>query len=401
MTMMSVKPKHISAFKNEIASEWCDNIAPFWLRYASDEKHGGFHGWISNDLKIDEQAEKGIILNSRILWTFAHAFKLYQNAQFIRLADRAFTYLIDHFIDREHGGVFWSVDYHGQPLDMKKRPYAQAFALYGLTEFYLATGVPRALTEAQAIFDLLESRARDHLNDGYFETFERDWTLARDQRLSDVDQDEKKSMNTHLHLLEAYSAFVRATNDERVKDRLRAIIKLFLDRIIDREQFHLQMFFDESWTSRSDHFSFGHDIEASWLLCEAAQALGDAQLLNEIQGVALNMAQSVYDRGLDTDGSLLYEADTAGIIDDEKHWWTQTEAVVGFVNAYQLTGNEAFLIAAMRVWEFIDKHIVDKQNGEWFWKTSRAGVPNPEMPKVSQWKCPYHNGRMCFEVSPG
>ena len=395
---MSLKPQQISEFRDQVASEWRDNIAVFWLRYAPDEKHGGFHGWITNDLRIDEQAEKGIILNSRILWTFAHAYKLYKNDEFRSFAHRAFNYLTDHFIDREYGGVFWTVDYQGQPLDMKKRPYAQAFALYGLTEFYLATGEAKALAEARAIFDLLENRTRDHVNEGYFETFERDWTLAEDQRLSDVDQDEKKSMNTHLHVLEAYAALARATNDGGVKERLRAVITLFLDRIIHPEQFYLQMFFDEMWTCKSDHISFGHDIEGSWLLCEAAEVLADAELLAQVRGVSWKMAQSVHDRGLDADGSLLYEADAGGIIDDEKHWWTQTEAVVGFVNAYELSGQEHFLLAALRVWEFISRNIIDKQNGEWFWKTSRSGVPDLEMPKLSQWKCPYHNGRMCFEI---
>ncbi|MCM3870701.1 MAG: AGE family epimerase/isomerase [Pyrinomonadaceae bacterium] len=389
----------ISEFKNQIAEEWRDNIAPFWLRYAPDEKHGGFHGWITNDLKIDKQAEKGIILNARILWTFAHAYKLYQNAEFLSLANRAFNYLTEHFIDREYGGVFWTLDYRGQPLDTKKRPYAQAFALYGLTELYLATGEVKALAEARALFDLLESRARDAANDGYFETFERDWTLADDQRLSDVDQDEKKSMNTHLHVLEAYATLARATNDAGVKDRLRAVITLFLEHIIHPEKFYLKMFFNEIWTSKSDHLSFGHDIEGSWLLCEAAEVLADAELLAQVRNISVKMAQSLYNRGLDGDGSLLYEADAGGIIDDDKHWWTQTEAVVGFVNAYQLSGHEYFLAAALRVWEFISRYLVDKQNGEWFWKTSRAGVPALEMPKLSQWKCPYHNGRMCFEIS--
>ncbi len=396
---MSIRPTQISQFRNQVESEWRDNIAPFWLRYALDEKHGGFHGWITNDLKIDQQAEKGIVLNSRILWTFAMACRLYPEAEFRRVADRAFNYITDYFIDRIHGGVFWTLDYRGQPLDMKKRPYAQAFALYGLTEFYLATGAPRALTEALALFDLLESRARDDVNDGYFETFERNWTVAADQRLSDVDQDEKKSMNTHLHILEAYAGLARAIDHQDVKERLRALIRLFLNHIIHPGQFHLQMFFDETWSPRSDRVSFGHDIEGSWLLCEAAEVLTDAGLRAQVRSVSLKMAQSVYDRGLDTDGSLLYEADTTGTIDDDKHWWAQTEAVVGFVNAYELSGQEHFLVAAFRVWEFISRNIRDRRNGEWFWKTSRTGVPDLEMPKVSQWKCPYHNGRMCFEIS--
>jgi cellobiose epimerase len=396
---MTLSTQDISRVREEIESEWRDNIAPFWVNLAPDQKHGGFHGWIANDLQIDEQAEKGIILNSRILWTFAHAYKIHQNSEFRTIAERAFNYIADHFIDREYGGVYWTLDYRGQPLDMKKRPYAQAFALYGLTEFYLATGEATALAEARDIFDLLESCARDPDHDGYFETFDRDWTLSEDQRLSDVDQDEKKSMNTHLHILEAYATLAHASNDASVKERLRALIFLFLNRIIHPEKFHLQMFFDETWTAKSNRNSFGHDIEASWLLCEAADVLADVELQTRVRTVSLKMAKSVYERGIDEDGSLLYEADSNGqVIDDEKHWWTQTEAVVGFVNAYQLSGQEHFLSAALRVWEFISRSIVDKENGEWFWKTSRSGVPDLEMPKLSQWKCPYHNGRMCFEI---
>jgi cellobiose epimerase len=393
---MAVTQKQITTFRDEIAAEWRNNIAPFWLRHAPDDKYEGFRGWITNDLQVDEQAEKGIILNSRILWAFAHAHRRDSNKEFQRLAARAFGYLIDKFIDREHGGVFWTLDYRGQPLDTKKRPYAQAFAIYALSEFFLATGEQRALDEALAIFELLESRARDKERDGYCETFERDWSLAQDQRLSEVDQDEKKSMNTHLHVLEAYTVLLSATNDERVRERLRALINLFITYIIQTDSYSLQMFFDESWVGKSDHISFGHDIEASWLLCEAAQILGDREFQARVHSISLKMAQSVYEHGLDDDGSLLYEGDRLRITNDEKHWWSQTEAVVGFMNAYELTGEEQFLLAAIRVWEFIKQYIVDTENGEWFWKTSRSGVPDLEMPKLSQWKGPYHNGRMCF-----
>lgn len=396
---MSISPEVLIEFKHQVENEWRDNIAPFWLQYAPDEQYGGFRGWITNDLKIDEQAEKGIILNSRILWTFAHAYKLYEDPNLHQLAKRALTYLTEHFIDQDYSGVFWTLNYRAEPLDTKKRTYAQAFALYGLTEFYLTTGERAALDQALTIFDLLESRCHDLDHDGYFETFDRDWTLANDQRLSDVDENQKKSMNTHLHVMEAYSTLARAGADPRVKARLRAVVELFLKHIIDRGQASQRMFFDERWTSTSVRVSFGHDIEASWLLCEAAEVLNDPQLAQRVKDVALELAQSVYDKGLDVDGALLYEAEAGDIVDDDKHWWTQTEAVVGFVNAYQLSGNESFLIAALNVWKFINEKMIDKENGEWFWKVSRAGVPAGDLPKLSQWKCPYHNGRMCFEIS--
>lgn len=397
---MATRGDKSAELRRQIESEWRDNIAPFWLRYAPDEEHGGFRGLLTNDLRVDERADKGIILNSRILWTFSRAFELYGEASFRETAERAYLYLTQNFFDREHGGVFWTLDYRGLPSDTKKRPYAQAFALYSLTEFYLATNESAALDEAFGIFDLLETRCRDSLNEGYFETFERDWTLAADQRLSEVDQDEKKSMNTHLHVLEAYTTLARAVRDARVRERLRALVNIFLTRIIHPKDFSLMMFFDEAWSCKSTHRSFGHDIEASWLLCEAAEVLADRELSERVREVALKMAQSVYENGLDVDGTgLLYEADAGGVTDTDKHWWAQAEAVVGLVNAYQLGGGEHFLKAAASVWEFIDRHVVDKEKGEWFWKTSREGVPSFDLPKLSQWKCPYHNGRMCFEIS--
>jgi mannobiose 2-epimerase len=396
---MNLRQERLTEFRRQVEAEWCDNIVPFWLKYAPDEKHGGFRGLVTNDLRVDERAEKGVILNTRILWTFSRAYGLYQDSSFRRIAERAYAYLTQHFIDHQDGGVFWTVDYQGLPLDRRKRVYAQSFALYALTEFYSATDEQEALAQAFEIFNVLEDCCRDNEHDGYFETFEDDWTLARDQRLSEVDQDEKKSMNTHLHLMEAYATLLRASNDAQVKERLRAVINIFLEHIIHPRGFYLQMFFDETWACKSGRRSFGHDIEASWLLCEAAEVLGDVEMLKKVRAVALKMAQSVYDNGLDADGSLLYEADTSGITDDDKHWWTEAEAVVGFVNAYELSGGTHFLKAAARVWEFINRHIIDKEKGEWFWKTSRAGVPSLTMPKLSQWKCPYHNGRMCFEIS--
>jgi mannobiose 2-epimerase len=401
---MGINEIELARFRKRIECEWRQNIAPFWLQYAPDKRYGGFRGWITNDLQIDEQAEKGIILNTRILWTFARAFVLYEDGDALELARRAYEYLVSHFVDRDEGGVFWALDYTGKPLDAKKRVYAQAFAVYSLTEFFVATGEQEALDLACELYFVMENNCRDRAHEGYFETFERDWSLAQDQRLSEVDRDEKKSMNAHLHVLEAYASLARATGDSDVRDRLRSVVDIFLNHIIcvwkddAAGESYLGMFFDEAWNIKSQRRSFGHDIEASWLLCDAAEALGDDTLLLRVRSEALKLAQSVYDRGLDDDGSLLYEADKIQIVDDEKHWWTQTEAVVGFLNANKLSGREYFLTAAWRAWVFIDNHLIDKKHGEWFWKTSRRGQPSPEMPKLSQWKCPYHNGRMCFEI---
>jgi mannobiose 2-epimerase len=405
---MNISDRTVAVFGRRAERLWHSTIAPFWLTHAVDLKHGGFHGWITNDLQVDEQAEKGIILNSRILWTFSEAAVRFDDPRYKEAAQRAYQYLTSHFFDEQAGGVYWTVDYTGKPSDKKKRVYAQAFAIYALTAYFSVNREREAINQALELFYLLESYCRDREHDGYFETFERDWTLATDQRLSEVDQDEKKSMNAHLHILEAYTALARTTWNEQVRERLRALVELFIGRIVQTREvrvesgvdteWYLGMFFDEQWRVQSDRRSFGHDIEASWLLTEAGKELKIPELSVRLREVSLNLARSVYDRGLDG-GSLFYEADPRGIVDDEKHWWVQTETVVGFVNAWELTNDQRFLWAAIRVLLFIQNHLVDKEHGEWFWKTSRDGKPVLDMPKLSQWKCPYHNGRMCFEVS--
>lgn len=389
----------IENFRNEIETEWRENISPFWLEHAPDEKHGGFRGRVSNDLQTDEFAAKGIILNSRILWTFSHAYRIYKDEKYLEPAKRAFDYLSEYFFDKETGGVFWTVNYLGNPLDTKKRPYAQAFAIYALAEFFAATREQIALDKAFELFEILENKCCDKENDGYLETFERDWTLSKDLRLSEVDQNDAKSMNTHLHILEAYANLYKVSQNQQVKKRIRALLEIFLEKIIHPRKSNLQMFFDEDWTPKSEVSSPGHDIEASWLLCEAAGILGDEELLTRIQSAAMKMANAVFENGLAEDFSLLYEINGGEIINSDRDWWVQSEAVLGFANAFSLSNDEKFLTAAFRVWEFIKEKIIDKENGEWFWKIDENGDFAKDKPKIGQWKCPYHNGRMCFEMN--
>lgn len=387
----------------KVETEVRQGILPFWLKNTIDGESGGFLGKLSNDLTIDANAGKGLILNARILWTFAKAFNVYRDPIYLTTARRAYDYLCRHFWDSEFGGVYWMVDHLGQPLDTRKRIYGQAFTVYALAEYGQATGDAHPIDRAMSLVAQIEVAGHDAEHGGYFETYERDWTLAADQRLSDVDLDEKKSMNTHLHMLEAYATLLRNRQDERVRFRLRELIEIFLKHIVDAATHHLILFFDEAWHPRSKKISFGHDIEGSWLLCEAAEVLGDEDVLARVRAEAVRMAQAVYEQGLDADGGLMYEAERNGdglleIVDGDKHWWPQAEAVVGFLNGYELSGQQHFLEAANRSWRFIEEHIIDHEHGEWFWLVSREGVPDKRQDKVGPWKCPYHNSRTCFEV---
>ncbi len=384
--------------RKQVENELRSDILPFWLKYTIDDEYGGFRGQITNDLVIDPHAQKGLILNARILWTFAKAYSVYREDIYLKTARRAYDYLTRYFWDVEFGGVYWMLDYHGKPVETLKRIYGQAFALYAFAEYHAATGDKDALAKAIQMHQAIEKHSYDAAHGGYFETYERDWKLSANQALSDADMDEKKSMNTHLHVMEAYATLLRSWNDPHLHLRLRELVEVFLNRIIDPKAHHFLMFFDEKWTPKSDHKSFGHDIEGSWLLVEAAEALGDHSLLAKVRSEAVCMAQAVYDEALDPDGGLMYEADSKRIIETEKHWWPQAEAVVGFFNAWQISGDERFLKAAEHSWQFIDKYIVDHKRGEWYWFVTRDGKPSDTKYKVDPWKCPYHNSRMCLEI---
>jgi mannobiose 2-epimerase len=386
------------AFAASVRRELLQGILPFWRSRTVDVQRGGFIAEMSNDLRTRPDAAKGLILNARILWTFSAAYRHTRSAEDRALALRAYDFLANHFRDPLHGGYFWELNPDATVRDDKKKIYGQAFCVYALSEYYRNFGEAKALDLAIEVFRCIEQAARDPGHGGYFETLARDWTTCEDVRLSEKDLNEAKSMNNHLHVLEAYAGLLRVWPDSLLAQRLGELVDLFERRILNPAKTHLQHFFAEDWTPRSDSYTFGHDIEGSWLLCEAAETLGDARALGRIQAIALGMARAVLQEGLDADGGLFYEARDGNIIDSNKEWWPQAEAVVGFWNAWQLSGDGVFREAAMRCWEFIQQRIVDHAHGEWFWRVSREGTPDLSQPKVSAWKCPYHNGRCCLEI---
>jgi mannobiose 2-epimerase len=389
----------------EFRKELTENILPFWMRHTVDRENGGFYGKVTCDLKVEKEAPRAAVINARILWTFSAAYRLLGNPEYREIADRAYAYILDKFWDKQYGGVYWMVDYLGNPLSDRKQVYAQAFAIYGLAEYYRATGAAESLARAQQLFRLIEEKSHERVYGGYLEACSRDWGALDDLRLSEKDLNSPKSMNTHLHLMEAYTNLLRVWKDPKLAARQKALLEVTLDHIVDGATGHFRMFFDNQWRSLTDHISFGHDIEGSWLIFEAAEVLGDPELFARARRLAVEMAFAVYEQGLDRDGSLFYEANSKGVfIDPNKHWWAQAEAVVGFYNAYQLSRDVRFLEASRRAWEYIEEKVVDKVHGEWHAKLSPQGVPFTEKEDpndaclVGPWKCPYHNSRVCLEM---
>jgi mannobiose 2-epimerase len=389
----------LERFSAQVREHLFDFYLPFWCGPALDTKNGGWMGWLSNDLKPDRTQPKGLIVNARILWTFSAVCRVRPQPVYEEMAHRAFDFVMNKFWDTKHGGAFWRLDDTGKVLDDSKKIYGQAFYIYALAEFHRAFGNKTALERAKELFALIEAHAHDMRFGGYIEVCKRDWSEAgTEARLSDKDMYEKKSMNNHLHVLEAFTNLHRVWPDERVKARLRELIEIFPARILDAHTKHLHHFFDEKWHVRSDTYTFGHDIEASWLLCEAAEELQDKKLLSQMRALATEMSEITFNEGLAADGALCYEGKAGKCINPHCECWPQAEAMVGFTNAFEISGDAKFLAAAMGVWDYIQRHLVDRVYGEWFWRIGADGKPDPTLPKVSEWKGPYHASRACLEL---
>lgn len=384
--------------KQQMYVDLRENILPFWMNHTLDNEYGGFYGALTHNLQVLKDAPKGGILCARILWTYATAYRVFQDASYLEMAQRAYEYLSHYFWDVENGGVYWMLDHQGQPLRDHKHTYAQGFAIYGLAEYYRATGALDSLALAKTLFRLIEKHAYDAVNQGYIEGCNRQWGALDDMRLSAKEPNAQKSMNTLLHLMEAYTNLLRVWPDSLLAARHRELIEIFMERVLDNTTYHFNLFFDRSWQSTPQHISYGHDIEGSWLLVEAAEVSGDTGLLSRVRETAVRMAQAVYDEGVDVDGSVFEYRGLDGVASPEKHWWPQAEAVVGFLNAFQISGQPHFLDAASRCWDYIAEHFIDREYGGWFRVLSPDGTPDISRYKVGPWECPYHNARACFEV---
>ena len=387
-TNMNEEDKIVSQLKNEIVQDLTENILPFWAKYSPDPS-GGFFGTLNFDGTPRENAYKGGILNARLVWTFSTAYRMLKDEQFLTLANRAQTYFLDNFIDSEYGGSFYTVNADGSPLDSQKDIYQNAFAIYGLSEHYRATGNVESLNAAIDIYRKLIEHAYDPVNGGFIESFSREWQM--------LEVESPKTMNTNLHVLEALTNLYRVWKDEDLKKHLQEEIDVVSHKVLNQETWHEQLFFTMDWQNQQDIDSYGHDIEFSWLLVEAAEELGDEEILKDTKRIAVNLATVQLEQGIDEKGAMMYEK-TGDHLNTNLDWWPQAETVVGFLNAWEISGDRKFLDAAVRTWEWIKTYMIDYEYGEWYSTVKSDGVAMKNRTKADHWRCPYHNSRMGFEI---
>ncbi|NJB72814.1 mannobiose 2-epimerase [Saonia flava] len=381
--------------KSELGSELI-NILKYWSENTLDYEHGGFLGKRNHYNEVVHKASKGIILNARILWSYSAASNHLKSNAYKLECDRAYHYLESYFRDKIYGGVYWELSFSGKPISVRKQVYAHSFAIYALVEYYLFSKNKDAKTWAIELFELLEKHAKDKVKLGYLEAFSENWDVIADMRLSEKDMNAAKTMNTHLHVLEAYTSLLKIYKNNELKKSLRDLVEIFLKKFLTPNN-HYHLFFDEDWNLMSNSISYGHDIETAWLVIEAAKAIEDVELLKNAQNIAIKVANTFLEEAIDNDGSVINEKNlTTNEIDYDRHWWPQVEALIGLKYAYKIEPQKEYIKSSLAIWDYTKKNLIDKKNGEWHFRVNRNGNAYTEEDKVSMWKAPYHAVRACI-----
>ncbi len=380
---------------NEIKDHLVNGIIPFW-KSVRDDEFGGYYGFMGYDLGLNKKAVKGCILNSRITWFFSKAYKILGDESLLKEASHGYEFMKKYCVDKEYGGVFWSVNYDGTPEDTTKHTYNQAFSIYALSAYYDATGDKESIQLASDIYDIIESKCTDA--EGYLEAFDRKFQPVENDKLSENGVIADKTMNTLLHVFEAYTEFYRVTKREDVKKRLEWIMDIIADKVYNPTLKRQEVFFDAHYHSLIDLHSYGHDIETAWLLDYGTEVLGEEKYTEKIGKITKALTKQIYETAFD--GHSLSNECEKGVVDTDRVWWVQAEGVIGFLNGYQHdTSKKEYLEASKSIWEYIKEYVIDKRTGsEWFWLVDKDGKPYEDRPIIEPWKCPYHNGRMCLEV---
>jgi len=384
--------------RSEVKEHLTKDIIPFWKSLRDDE-NGGYTGYLGYDLKADKKAVKGCILNSRITWFFANAYTLLKDESLLEEAKHGFEFLKNACWDKKNGGVYWSVNYDGTPAETLKHTYNQAFSIYALSSYYEASGDREALDMAYQLYDLIEGKMRDEL--GYKEAFDEAFHEIDNEKLSENGVMALKTMNTLLHVFEAYTELYRVDHSKEVADKIRWMMDIVAEKVYNPKLHRQEVFFDDKWNSIIDLHSYGHDIETAWLVDRSVEVLKDEACEKKMSPITQDLTDQIYKVAFN--GSSLANECEKGVVNDWRIWWVQAETVVGFINGYEKTGRKEYLGAAQKVWEFIKEHLIDRRDGyvagrEWYWRVEADGTPDVNKPIVEPWKCPYHNGRMCFEV---
>lgn len=387
----------LSRYAAEVEAELVSNILDFWMRNVIDFDNNTFNGSVMGDGTINPKADKGVLMATRALWTFSRSYQSIKDEEYLKTANLLYKYISEYFIDKEFGGVYWLLDYAGIPVNTEKKIYGQAFALFAFAEYAKVSGNNEALDKASALFDLCEKYGRDTESGGYIESRLRGWEPAPVMKLSSREPDAPKSMNTNLHVMEAYSTLAHYFPEAKFKQALEKEVYVFKNYII-RKTGHLGMFFDMDWNLLSGLMSYGHDLEASWLLMEAAENTRNDELVNDCRESSILLSETALKEAIDKDGGIICEGDENGPhLKNFKEWWAQPEAMVGFLNAYQLTKRDIFLEKSLSLWEYSKKMLI-RPEGDWYFYVGRDGKPDKVHEIAGQWKCPYHTGRACIEV---
>ncbi|HAM69288.1 MAG TPA: N-acylglucosamine 2-epimerase [Ruminococcus sp.] len=383
----------------EIEQELRGHILPFWLGLRDDR--GGFMGRITPDLQADPAADKGMIYHARILWAFSSAYLKYQDPAYLSAAAHAYTFLRKGW-DIENGGFYWTLTVDGAPAETAKYCYCNAFCIYGLTLYAEASGDMDAMQLAEDAFDCIETHFAEP--NGYIESCTADWQPLENDHLSEHDLHAAKTMNTTLHLIEAYAELYRVCGKKNVAAALRKLIELYADRIYLPEKQQLGVFYDSELNLIGDLYSYGHDIEASWLVDHACDCLGSSKLTGRLRKIDFTLAERV-SREAFYDGAFHNEC-FSGETDRTRVWWVQAEGVIGCLNAAQSAMNfgdsgnaDRYLNLAAALWNYIQSYQIDRRpGGEWYAETDKTGQPLFNTDTAGIWKCPYHNTRMCLEA---
>ncbi len=381
--------------KEEIREHLQQSIIPFW-KSLRDDTYGGYYGYMGYDRVVDECAAKGCILNSRILWFFANAYLTLGDESLLSEAEHGFAFMKKYCLDREYGGVFWSLNYDGTPDDTTKHTYNQAFSIYALSSYYDASKDEESIRIAEELYGLIEEKCRDE--GGYLEAFDREFSPMENDKLSENGVTADRTMNTLLHVFEAYTEFYRVTGKEEVKERLKWMMDIIAEKIYNPELHRQEVFFDAAYNPLIDLHSYGHDIETAWLVDRGVEIVGNPEYEAKMTPITKDLTRQIYETAYNRH-SLANERER-GVVDTDRVWWVQAEAVVGFLNGYEKDASRTeYLEAAREIWQYIKTYLVDTREGsEWYWLLDEDGVPYENKPIVEPWKCPYHNGRMCMEV---